>query len=152
MLVNRKSDVVPETVWTNTPNTIYGITPGVTTASAVGFGSNNVSYALLSTKMGTDSTSKFAIPGEWRNNTNAGCPMICDRNRGTPAAPFSSWTPTGWFTKPTGWQGSVGWGDVHTTFETSPILSVTLYGSSVTTSNLWGPATSSNAGMVNPGS
>jgi hypothetical protein len=132
MFVNPVSRDVSETVWSN-PNCT--ISPGVTTAGAAGFSSNNVSYALLSTRMGS----------EWRDNTNAGCPMICDRNRGTSAAPSSSWSATGWM-------GCVAWGDVHTTLENSPILSVTIYGSASPTSNLWGPATSSNAGMLNPGS
>jgi len=128
---------VPETVWSNPYLTI---TPGVTTAAAAGFGSNNVSYALLSTKMGS----------EWHNNTNAGCPLICDRNRGTPGAPTSSFT-AGWLSCGP-WQGCVGWGDVHVTFETSSTLPVTIYGNKIPKNDLWAPATSSNAGMVNPGS
>jgi type II secretory pathway pseudopilin PulG len=120
-----------ETVWGET----VSITPGVTTAATAHFGSDNVSYALLSTRMGS----------EWHNNTNARCPLICDRNRGTRAAPASSWSTTGW-------QGTVAWGDVHATFETSSInLNETLYGNDCPTNNLWAPATSGNAGMVNPG-
>jgi hypothetical protein len=131
MLVNPMRAGVPETIWSNPNSTIVS---GVTSAYAVGFGSNNVSYALLSTKMGS----------EWRNNINASCPMICDRNRGTPAAPTSSWSTAGWV-------GGVAWGDCHTTWEHSPILEVNVYGNNCPTSNLWGPATSSNAGMLNPG-
>jgi hypothetical protein len=127
---------VPEKAWSNPSITLV---PGVTTAGAAGFGPNNVSYALLSTKMGS----------EWWNNTNAGCPMICDRNRGTPSAPSSSWSGT----DHPAWQGSVAWGDVHATFETSSVnLNETLYGNHCPVNDLWAPATSSNAGMVNPGS
>jgi hypothetical protein len=134
MLVN-PAQGVPETVWSTPPH--VSIAPGVTTAATAHFGSNNVSYGLLSTKMGS----------EWRNKLNAGCPMICDRNRGTPVAPSSSWST--WY-NPT-WQGNVAWGDCHVTWETSPIFGVTIYGNTSTTSNLWAPGTSSNAGMVNPG-
>jgi hypothetical protein len=129
-----------ETVWNNTAaaNTIdwdYNMRKGITTALTASFGSNNVSYALLSTKMGS----------EWHNNMNAGCPMICDRNRGTPAAATSSWSSPDW-------HGNVGWGDCHATFENSSIFPVTIYGNTVPNNNLWAPATSSNAGMLNPGS
>jgi prepilin-type N-terminal cleavage/methylation domain-containing protein len=126
-----------ETVWTNSTVTIN---PGVTTATTGLFYSNNVSYALLSTTIGSNISNS-----EWHNNTNAGCPIVADRNRGSAAAPTSSWSSSGW-------QGSVGWGDVHTTFETNPVLSVTIYGSSCPSSNLWQTACSSTAGMVNPGS
>jgi prepilin-type processing-associated H-X9-DG protein len=131
ILVNPKPGV-PEAVWSN-PNCT--ISPGVTTATAAGFGSNNVSYALLSTKTGF----------HWRNNACGICPFVCDRNRGTPAAPTSSWSSTGW-------KGNVGWGDGHVTFETSPIFSYPSPNSnSYDTSNLWVPGTSANYGMVNPG-
>ena len=63
------------------PDTVV-IVPGVTTYMTAHFGRNNVSYALLST----------AMVGEWRKSRNANCPMICDRNRGTPTAAFSSWS------------------------------------------------------------
>jgi hypothetical protein len=123
---------VPETVWSN-PNCTTQ--PGVTTARTAGFGSNNVSYALLSTKMDS----------QWHNMWNAGCSMICDRNRGTSAAPKSSWSKTGW-------QGNVVWGDTMVTFETSSTnLNEALDGNKCPINNLWAPATSSNAGMVNPG-
>jgi hypothetical protein len=131
MLVNLKRGGVPETVWSNAN---FTVTRGVTTVAAAGFASNNVSYALLSTRMGS----------EWRNNSNAGCPMICDRNRGTPAAAASSWSTRTWV-------GHVAWGDCHYTFEHSPIFSVTIYGKTIPNNNLWAPATSSNAGMVDPG-
>jgi type II secretory pathway pseudopilin PulG len=130
MLVSPKADV-PEKVWSN-PN--LNINPGVTVAADAGFGSNNVSYALLSIQMGP----------EWHNNTNAGCPLACDRNRGTAEAPASTWSAADW-------QGCVAWGDVHTTWEKSPVLSATIFGTAITNSNLWAPASSSNAGMVNPG-
>jgi hypothetical protein len=121
---------VPEMVWSNPK---YTIKPGVTTAAEAGFSANSVSYALLATNMGS----------EWRDNNNTGCPMICDRNRGTPAAPQSTWSSP--------WTGSVGWGDGHATFEISPNFAVTIYGNSIPNNNIWAPATSSNAGMVNPG-
>jgi prepilin-type N-terminal cleavage/methylation domain-containing protein len=129
MLVNPAAGGI-DTVWAGS----IAIKPGATSAASAQFGVHNVSYALLSTTMGS----------EWHNNTNPGCPMICDRNRGTNALPSSSWSSSQW-------QGSVGWGDVHTTFETSPVLSVTLYGNTCPSSNLWDRATSSNAGMLNPG-
>ena len=131
-----------ETVWTNSTVTIN---PGVTTATTGLFYSNNVSYALLSTTIAANVSNS-----EWHNNTNAGCPLICDRNRGTPGAPTSSFT-AGWLSCGP-WQGCVGWGDVHVTFETSSTLPVTIYGNKIPKNDLWAPATSSNAGMVNPGS
>ena len=130
MLVNPEPGV-PEVVWSNSNCTI---SPGVTTAAAAGFGSNNVSYALLSTKTGV----------EWRNNGCGICPLVCDRNRGTPDNPTSSWSDTGW-------QGCVGWGDGHATFQTSPIFSYPMPSNSHTISDLWAPGTSRNFGMVNPG-
>ena len=138
-------------VWLNANNVT--IQPGVTGLDGYAgsgpmvtdFDSNNVSYALLSTQMA----------GEWRNNTNTGCPMICDRNRGTAAAPASTWSTSGWRGAGT-WQGGVGWGDVHATYELSPAFPVTLYGNSfdggtAVTPGIWAPASSSNAEMINPG-
>ena len=118
-----------ETVWAGAS----AISPGVTTASVGGFGSNNVSYALLST----------VLTGEWRNNVNACCPMVCDRYRTTTYS--SSWSSSAW-------EGNIGWGDCHGTFENSSVLPVTIYGSAIPSDNIWAPATSSNASMVNPGS
>jgi prepilin-type N-terminal cleavage/methylation domain-containing protein len=130
-----------DTLWTNTSST--AINPGVTTYNQVSpnFASNNVSYALLATAMGT----------EWKNNINAGCPLVCDRNRATTAAAaYSSWSgAASW------WQGNVGWGDGHATSENSSSMNITIYGNSFAAGNsvnLWLTATSSNAGMVNPGS
>jgi hypothetical protein len=137
ILVN-PTDGVPKTPWSN-PD--FVIKAGKTTAAAAGFGPGNVSYALLSTKLtgGAQNT-------EWHNNVNAGCPLICDRNRGTPAAPASSWSKAGW-------QGDIAWGDTHVTFENAPKnLNETICGNATGTNDLWAPATSSNGGMVNPGS
>jgi prepilin-type N-terminal cleavage/methylation domain-containing protein len=127
------------TVWSSSSVTI---TPGTTTASTAQFTSNNVTYALLSTTMGT----------EWHNNTNSGCPLIADMNTKTPTTGQGGTPPTSaWSTS--GWTGNVAWGDVHTTFENSPVLSVTIYGNSSPSSNMWSSsANSSTAQMVDPGS
>jgi prepilin-type N-terminal cleavage/methylation domain-containing protein len=132
-----------DTLWTST----ITINPGVTTATTGVFSYTNVSYALLSTTMGS----------EWKNNVNAGCPMVCDRgDRATGKANTDITSPTGaasTWSNP--WTGSTGWGDVHATFENSSSTNITIYGNSFsagTSVNFWLSANSSNAHMVTPGS
>jgi prepilin-type N-terminal cleavage/methylation domain-containing protein len=132
-----------EVIWT----AANGYTAGANNTASMAnpaFGTNSVSYALLDMANPAGSTTNNS---EWHNNANAGCPMVADRNRsGDPANPTSSWSSSGW-------QGNVGWGDVHATFETSSMnLNETLYGNSCGTTNLWGGTNMSNAGMVMPGS
>jgi prepilin-type N-terminal cleavage/methylation domain-containing protein len=146
-----------DAVWPNKNN--ITVTPGVTGIMAAGetsgdgkaqdFGAGNVSYALLSTLM----------VGEWRNNTNTGCPIVCDRGdrkSGAGVTPSMTNAASTWGNP---WTGGVGWGDVHATQETSAAINITVYGNSFTgggtnTPGIWGAkslATSSNAIMVNPG-
>jgi len=151
-----------DAVWPNVNN--LPVSPGVTGISTGGeasgdktitdFASNSVSYALLSTLM----------VGEWRNNTNTGCPIVCDRGDRksgagkTPDMTIGSGTSAA-STWANPWTGSVGWGDVHATYENSAALNITIYGNSFSpsatnTPGIWGAAakaTSSNAIMVNPG-
>jgi prepilin-type N-terminal cleavage/methylation domain-containing protein len=140
-----------DAIWTSTSGST-GLNPNTTTAQSATpqFGSNaanqwNVSYALISMVGPQGGTTSNP---EWHNNTNAGCPMICDVNRtGTDANAASSWSST-----TGGWQGSVGWGDVHATFETSALnLNETLFGNATGSNDLWQAMSTSSAGMVNPG-
>ena len=146
-----------DAVWPNKNN--LAVSPGVTGVTTSGeksgdatitdFGSNSVSYALLSTVM----------VGEWRNNTNTGCPIVCDRGdrkSGAGTTPSMTNAASTWANP---WTGSVGWGDVHATQENSAALNITIYSNSFSaggtnTPGIWGAkslATSSNAIMVNPG-
>jgi prepilin-type N-terminal cleavage/methylation domain-containing protein len=128
MLINPYASGTDQ-AWSDTNITIV---PGVTQLDSLftagGYQASakaSVSYALLSTTVDA---------GEWGNKTNSGCPIICDRGDRAAANPIpitsaaSTWTPT-----VNQWTGSVGWGDVHATWEMNPCPSITIYGNSFST-------------------
>jgi hypothetical protein len=96
--------------------------------SATNLSSTNISYALLD-------------PGnaEWKNLTNAVAPLVCDKQVGA-----------GSYYSKNVWQGNVGWGDVHTTFETSPVVSTMMGGTAYPQDDLWKQSTTNDALMINP--
>jgi hypothetical protein len=100
----------------------------VLAANAANLRSTNISYALLD-------------PGnaEWKNLTNAGAPLVCDKQVGA-----------GSYYSKNVWQGNVGWGDVHTTFETSPVVSTMMGGTAYPQDDLWKQSTTNDALMINP--
>jgi len=70
--------------------------PNITLTGAVGTTVGNLSYALEEAKC-----------AEWKNKTNASCPMSGDKQ--------VTATSSFWNTKY--WEGSVGWGDTHVSYE-----------------------------------
>jgi prepilin-type N-terminal cleavage/methylation domain-containing protein len=88
-------------VWLGTANSANCSITQYTGASQQ-LNSTNISYALL------DPSSP-----EWKNNTNANAFLCGDKNIGT------SVTSTASYWSSASWQGHLGWGDVHVTYETN---------------------------------
>jgi prepilin-type N-terminal cleavage/methylation domain-containing protein len=105
----------------------------VAATNATNLATNNCSYALLCT-----------TNNEWKNLTNAGAPLVCDKGTNGGGSP---WTPSG-----PSWTGNVGWGDVHTTFETTNMVNVTVGGNTSNNQPLYGTTgTSAIIQMMVPG-
>jgi hypothetical protein len=96
--------------------------------SATNLLSTNISYALLDPKN-----------PEWKNLTNAGAPLVCDKQVGR-----------GSFWNTNQWEGNVGWGDVHTTYESSQVVSTLMNGTTYPQDDLWKQSGTNDALMVNP--
>jgi hypothetical protein len=88
----------------------------------------NISYALLD-----------AASPDWKNLDNAGTPLVCDKQVGQ----GSMWNTTNW-------QGYVGWGDCHTTFETSRTVTTEIKGIINPADDLFRGNPATDAVMVNP--
>jgi hypothetical protein len=97
-------------------------------ATPVSLSATNLSYAMLDVRS----------PG-WRNLTNAGAPLVCDKQVGA----GSAWSAARW-------EGNVGWGDVRVTFSTNSTVRTMIGGQLIPQDDLFQGNPKTDAVMVNP--
>ena len=109
VLLTRDRDPLEPVILVNPVDDATTVWDGVST-----FTSANHSYALL------DISEPGARRKRWSNEIDASTPLISDRNTATDGKSTASvWNDTQW-------EGAVGWGDGHVTFENSPVVDTSM--------------------------
>jgi prepilin-type N-terminal cleavage/methylation domain-containing protein len=107
------------------------------------FGPNNLSYAMLDP----------SAP-EYTSNGNSAAPLIADMNTFPgppgPPEPDADVSSPGWsyWSRALGWQGHVGWGDGHVSFEFSSKFTVVALNQTCADNDIW-VATGNTAPVIN---